>query len=157
MDKNKKKGFTLVEVLLVTLLIGLILTIVALVLFDKEAKVRDAKRISDIKAIESAMQIIKNETGTFEKAFCELGPVNVCAKMSISDLNKYLTDLAVMTDPDAPNRPCSVDNCEEQSCNYSFIQLLPEQYQILFHLEKGTNEYRGKGCYLLSESGITKL
>ncbi len=57
----KKKGFTLIELLVVIAIIGLLSTLAVVSLGTARGKARDAKRISDVKAIQTAIEMAKND------------------------------------------------------------------------------------------------
>lgn len=57
MLKNKKKGFTLIELLVVIAIIGLLATLSVVALNNARQKSRDAKRVSDIKQIQTALEL----------------------------------------------------------------------------------------------------
>lgn len=59
----KKKGFTLIELLVVIAIIGLLSTLAVVSLGTARGKARDAKRISDVKAIQTAMEMFKSDSG----------------------------------------------------------------------------------------------
>jgi len=64
MNKNKK-GFTLIELLVVIAIIGLLSTLSILALNQARARARDAKRISDIKQIQTALELYYNDRGQY--------------------------------------------------------------------------------------------
>ena len=63
--KNNKKGFTLIELLVVIAIIGLLSTLSILALNQARARARDAKRISDIKQIQTALELYYNDKGDY--------------------------------------------------------------------------------------------
>lgn len=63
--KNNKKGFTLIELLVVIAIIGLLSTLSILALNSARARARDAKRISDVKQIQTALEMYYNEMGDY--------------------------------------------------------------------------------------------
>jgi general secretion pathway protein G len=62
--KHKNNGFTLIELLIVIAIIGLLSTLAVVALSNARAKARDAKRISDIKQIQKALELYISEYGT---------------------------------------------------------------------------------------------
>jgi len=74
-----KKGFTLVELLVVIAIIGLLSTLAVVSLNSARSKAKDAKRISDIKAIQTAEEMYLSESAS-----------NPIATMTDSDLAKYI-------------------------------------------------------------------
>ena len=63
---NKNKGFTLIELLVVIAIIGVLATLLLLQLGGARAKARDAKRVSDITQIRTALeQYFDDNSGTY--------------------------------------------------------------------------------------------
>lgn len=60
-----KKGFTLIELLVVIAIIGLLSTLSVLALNSARARSRDAKRITDIKQIQTALEMYYNDAGYY--------------------------------------------------------------------------------------------
>jgi prepilin-type N-terminal cleavage/methylation domain-containing protein len=58
--KKNKKGFTLIELLVVIAIIGILSTLSVLALSSARARARDAKRISDIRQIQTALEMYYN-------------------------------------------------------------------------------------------------
>ena len=56
MNKNKK-GFTLIELLVVIAIIGLLSTLAVVALSSAREKARDSKRLSDLKQIQTALEL----------------------------------------------------------------------------------------------------
>ncbi|OGL87724.1 hypothetical protein A3I42_03380 [Candidatus Uhrbacteria bacterium RIFCSPLOWO2_02_FULL_49_11] len=52
-----RKGFTLIELLVVIAIIGLLATLAVVALNNARAKSRDAKRVSDIKQVQTALEL----------------------------------------------------------------------------------------------------
>lgn len=60
---NKNKGFTLIELLVVIAIIGVLATLLLLQLGSARAKARDAKRISDVTQIRTALEQYFDDNG----------------------------------------------------------------------------------------------
>ncbi|MCX6794580.1 MAG: prepilin-type N-terminal cleavage/methylation domain-containing protein [Candidatus Falkowbacteria bacterium] len=63
--KNNKPGFTLIELLVVIAIIGLLSTLSILALNSARARARDAKRIADVKQIQTALEMYYNDTSDY--------------------------------------------------------------------------------------------
>lgn len=57
----KSKGFTLIELLVVVAIIGILATVVLASLSSARESARDAKRLSDIKTIQTALEMYAND------------------------------------------------------------------------------------------------
>ena len=58
---KKVRGFTLIELLVVIAIIGLLSTLAVVALNNARQKARDAKRVSDIKQIQTALELYYND------------------------------------------------------------------------------------------------
>lgn len=58
---KKQKGFTLIELLVVIAIIGLLSTLAVVSLNNARQKSRDAKRVADIKQIQTALELYFND------------------------------------------------------------------------------------------------
>jgi prepilin-type N-terminal cleavage/methylation domain-containing protein len=84
--RSSQKGFTLVELLVVISIIGVLATLVLLQLGTARAKSRDAKRISDINQLRSAVeQYFEDNSGRYPEA------------ITSAELGSYMT--TIPTDP----------------------------------------------------------
>lgn len=57
MPKNYKKGFTLIELLVVVAIMALLASLAIVALNQARARARDARRVSDIKQIQTALEM----------------------------------------------------------------------------------------------------
>jgi len=62
---TNKKGFTLIELLVVIAIIGILSTLAIVALGNARARSRDAKRVSDIRQITSALELYFNDNGQY--------------------------------------------------------------------------------------------
>ncbi|MBL7057719.1 type II secretion system protein [Patescibacteria group bacterium] len=62
---KRQKGFTLIELLVVIAIIGLLSTLAVIALNNARSKSRDARRVSDIKQIQSALELYYNDANGY--------------------------------------------------------------------------------------------
>ncbi|MFA5360312.1 MAG: type II secretion system protein [Patescibacteria group bacterium] len=89
---KKQKGFTLIELLVVIAIIGLLSTLAVVALNNARMKSRDAKRISDIKQIQTALELYYNDANAY--------PATVTANGTIA--TGGVTYMAVVPSSPAP-------------------------------------------------------
>ena len=65
MKKNKKNGFTLIEIIVSLFIIGLIITIANISINKIREKGRDVKRIDNIKQIQLALEMYRRDVGSY--------------------------------------------------------------------------------------------
>lgn len=76
---KQQKGFTLIELLVVIAIIGILSSVVLASLNSARAKARDAKRMSDLKSIETALNLYYSDygsypsTGSIDNVYMDLG------------------------------------------------------------------------------------
>ena len=73
-----KKGFTLIELLVVIAIIGLLATLAVVALNNARSKSRDAKRVSDIKQAQTALELYYSDQSGYPVATGNLGSSYVC-------------------------------------------------------------------------------
>ena len=66
--KKNKKGFTLIELLVVIAIIGLLATLSVIALNTARVKARDARRVSDIKQIQTALEMYFDTNNAYPAA-----------------------------------------------------------------------------------------
>jgi general secretion pathway protein G len=65
MQKRDRKGFTLIELLVVIAIIGILSTLAVVALNSARQRSRDAKRVSDVRQIQTALELGFSETSTY--------------------------------------------------------------------------------------------
>ena len=130
--KRGQKGFTLIELLVVIAIIGILATIVMVALGGARVRARNAQRMSDIRAIQMAMEMYYdvNDWAHFTKATIPSG----------NDLDPFLYPIPV----DPINRGDYVygwtDNTadDQQFCIWARLETDPPT--LFVASEKGTRE-----------------
>ncbi len=82
--KNNKKGFTLIELLVVIAIIGLLSTLSVVALNNARQKSRDAKRVSDIKQVQTALELYFVDQNGYPSTSVTLGPGTGTTAMSLT-------------------------------------------------------------------------
>jgi type II secretion system protein G len=83
-DVMKKRGFTLMELLVVIAIIGVLAAVVLASLSAARAKARDARRLADMKSIETALDLYFTQNGTY--------PPNVNSSYSCTNCGCWAPD-----------------------------------------------------------------
>lgn len=146
---NENKGLTLVEIIIAVAVLGILATLAAVGVNNAKQKTRDNRRLEDMRLLRSAMQLVYNETGSYNENICEAG-------MRVADcrgeeLLKVVDNIQRLRDPDSKGVPCTQDFSE--GCDYAFQSINSDSYSVFFYLEEGTQGY-AKGQHVLTEQGI---
>lgn len=172
MRKNNK-GFTLIELLVVIAIIGLLSTLAVVSLNNARQKSRDAKRVSDIKSIQTALELyyVDNDSYPVGTAL-ELGEGTDCTTAcdTISSTNGIAASASgttymglIPTDPNSTGTECTGSG-DAAGCTYSYSAFQSDgttacasepcaQYEIDFYLEGATGDL-GVGSNCATEAGI---
>ena len=145
---KKAKGFTLIELLVVIAIIGLLSTLAVVALNNARQKSRDAKRVSDVKQVSTALELYFADNNGYpvaatavtlgdatHKCFDEDGLVATCDSGGT-------TYMGVVPSNPTPN-----------GANYSYTSADGSTYSITFTLE-GTTGGLSSGAHTASPSGI---
>jgi prepilin-type N-terminal cleavage/methylation domain-containing protein len=157
---KQKKAFTLIELLVVIAIIGLLATISIVALSNARSRARDARRLSDIKQLQTAIEMYYQYNGYY--------PQYIANTRCNANVNNSLNDLIVSglmskvpTDPDyktSTPRQCYEYMGIGQVSNYSFTSgwfcngksRTDYQWTLLFSLEGDNSEF-----FRLTNSGGT--
>ncbi len=111
----KKRGFTLIELLVVIAIIGILAGIIMASLTSAKARARDAKRITDIKTIQLALELYYNDNLFF--------PSNIYAASCSSSVtpNCGLAPLYISVMPSDPNYTTTCSDGYTQASCYKYV------------------------------------
>lgn len=163
--KQQSAGFTLIELLLTVSIIGLLSSIVVVSVGVMRSKSRDARRISDIKQIQTSLEAYWNLRNSYpvSPGNNPLGSANariLCildngqAGFQVANTNNcattFLNPVAANVTPNGANYiyTSTLNNaaCNAEPCN---------QYSVAFRLESGAGTFPS-GAYALTQTGITR-
>ncbi|MDD3711445.1 MAG: carboxypeptidase-like regulatory domain-containing protein [Patescibacteria group bacterium] len=103
-NKFNKSGFTMIELLVVVVIVGLLFTLSVVSLQNARVNARDAKRVADIKQIQFGLELYYRDQGEYPE--------------SIDDNIAY-NDIVYLSKTPTPPTP-SDGNCSEIDNNYSY-------------------------------------
>lgn len=123
LNANNKKAFTLIELLVVVAIIGLLATLSAGALGEARSRSRDAKRVSNIKQIHTALELYFNEKGSYPT--------------STSGIEDYMKNI-----PTAPTPPDG--SCTANQNSYTYNQdLNGDSYHLTYCLGRSVGRLNG--------------
>jgi prepilin-type N-terminal cleavage/methylation domain-containing protein len=143
-----KKGFTLVELLVVIAIIGVLSTLAVVSLNNAREKSRDAKRVSDIKQVQTALELyFADQNGYPAGAALVLGGASA-GTLSSAGLTATGSGTGTTYMGQVPS------NATPGGADYVFTQLSSGlSYQITFTLEGQTGGLSANG-HTATPSGI---
>lgn len=97
--KKNKQGFTLIELLVVIAIIGLLSTLSIVALNQARARSRDARRIADVKQIQTALEMYYNDMGNY--------PASLTAGSNIATGSIIYMDIVPKPPVPADNAVCT--------------------------------------------------
>jgi prepilin-type N-terminal cleavage/methylation domain-containing protein len=145
MAKHHYPGFTLIELLVVIAIIGLLSTLSVLALNAARARSRDAKRISDVQQLQTALEMYYNDINDYPLAASMSPGMSIAANGTI-----YLKKI--------PTPPTPVDGCTsmtQTSYAYSYLSTGNiDSYSITYCLGATVNGVTGNTPQTASPVGI---
>jgi type II secretion system protein G len=173
MIKINKKGFTLIELLVVIAIIGLLSTLAVVSLNNARAKSRDAKRVADIKQVQTALELYYTENSNYPNCIGGVGACTVDGNELGVDITK-ITDNATIngaatsvtymgTVPADPSDLANGSECDNAvvgalaaACNARYVIVDDNNYYIVFYLE-GTAGSLDSGRNCANEGGVSSV
>jgi prepilin-type N-terminal cleavage/methylation domain-containing protein len=129
---KRNKGFTLIELLVVIAIIGLLSTLAVVALNNARAKARDAVRVSNIKQIQTALEMYYQDANGYPSA----------AAMPTSLATGGNTYMGTVPTNPSPG-----------GSTYTYTSSGGTSYTITFTLESGTGGL-GTGLHSATPSGL---
>lgn len=148
--QRKSTGFTIVELLIVIVVIGILAAITIVAYNGVQAKARDSARIAKVKSISKAIELYHADNGRYPQILDGVGWETTCGSQTDSwghcDRNKILADtLATYTKID----PVSLSDATQGNYYYHYTSQATDNYQtygLMVYLEG--NSGAGDGGYV---------
>lgn len=145
MKSMNKKGFTLIELLVVIAIIGLLSTLAVVALGSAREKARDSKRLSDLKQVQTALELYYTDQNAY--------PIAVAPGGVLGSANYICLD-ADGFEPaaDCANPYMGLVPTDPGSFDYTYVSADGSTYSITGELEGDVNGLNG--AITASPSGI---
>jgi len=107
--RNKNKGFTLIEMLVVIAVIGLLAALILVGLSSFRTRGRDTRRIADVKEIQNGLELYYMKSGEYPQQTSDMGEdkdvrAQIWNNLRTTLLNAGLGINEIPQDPTAPSR-----------------------------------------------------
>lgn len=146
-DQTEERGFTLVELIGVIAVIGVLTLITAFTLQTSRQKFRDAKRIADVKQVQTALEFYYADQSSYpaapQSAFGTGAPISLCSNGGFKATCAPTDTVYIVRMPEDPG-----------SNTYVYTQAAGGTgYAISFSLESGVGPLK-KGAHIADPYGI---
>ena len=136
-NTNNNKGFTLIELLVVIAIIGILATLAIVSLTTARSSSRDAKRIADLKQLQTALELYYNDYGSYPTVLSDL-----------SSTTKYLETI--------PTAPTPADgDCTATSNSYIYNTSYDRSSYSIHTCIGGNTSSLTKGLVVASQNGLS--
>jgi general secretion pathway protein G len=152
MKRSPSKGFTLIELLVVIAIIGLLSTLAVVALNSARQRSRDAKRVSDIRQIQTALELGFSESNNYPTETATiLGDANndvLCNNGGVATFQADTTGCTTIYMGLVPTNPTP------NGASYTYTSASNSgTYSITFSLEGATGQL-GAGANCANQNGI---
>ncbi|MCD8484272.1 prepilin-type N-terminal cleavage/methylation domain-containing protein [Candidatus Woesebacteria bacterium] len=152
-------GFTFIELLVVTVIIGVLASVVMVSFVSSSEHTRDARRKKDLAALQAALEVYKLNTGAYPShTLCNAAATwPGCRTPWIPGMNDdYISELP--QDP-RQNATTFIGNSDEPEYTYNYIRTSETSYHLLTRLENVDDDlvngdefgYTGEGIYVVTQ------
>jgi type II secretion system protein G len=121
------RGFTLIELLVVIAIIGLLSTLSVVALNNAREKARNARRVADIKQVQTALELFYNDNNAYPSS------IDFSGTGQIHSATTSITYMTIVPSNPAPRAdgPCT-------NSNYTYTRPSASSYYIYYCLSEAT-------------------
>lgn len=150
MKKINQKGFTLIELLVVIAIIGLLSTMAVVSLNNARIKARDARRVSDIKQIQTALEMFFTDKNDYPAG------ASTAAAMTLLEDAGYMAAVPTNPTPNGSAYTYEVCNSDGTCCgsNTAVTSGFRSSYTLSYQLEQGAGGGMLEGYHCATPAGI---
>ncbi|OQX71636.1 hypothetical protein B6D52_00775 [Candidatus Parcubacteria bacterium 4484_255] len=151
--QNRKKGFTLIELLVVVAIMGMLAALAVVALNNARQRARDARRVSDIKQIQTALELYFLDSDMYPvantatliggKCLDDTGFVDNCGNGTV-----YMT-----TVPTNPRPYQDHDECTGNYTDYFYSRNSAQSYSLNYCVGGDIGDV-GAGSHVATPAGI---
>lgn len=135
---KKGEGFTLIELLVVVAIIGLLSTLSMVALNSARMKSRDARRVADIKQIQTALELLYAEKSSYPSSIAPGGNISTSSVIYMGII---------------PSNPLPWTDGGCHNSNYAYTFMNANSYNIWYCLGASTGGI-APGAHVATPSGI---
>lgn len=153
---RNKKGFTLIELLVVIAIIGLLATIAVVALNSARTSSRDAKRIADIRQVQTGLELYFNESTSYVDCAVSTRISAIDGCTAASGILTYIAGIDNIYDPSAGKAgTLCAEGGSDTTCDYAY-QVIGDDfadYAMYFYLEDQSGSF-DEGLHKATSAGI---
>lgn len=157
--KNKtKKGFTLIELLVVVAIMGLLAALAIVALNQARAKARDARRVSDIKQIQTALELYYLDNNEYPDKEGDTS-TNIIEDKCLSSTNGFKDACAgTVYMAELPSNPLPRVDGSCTDTEYTYVPDVTTGHNLSYHISYCLGSATGdlaSGPHIATPAGLT--
>jgi len=153
-DQKSQAGFTLIELLVVIAIIGMLATLAVVSLNNARTKSRDARRVADIRQIQTALELYFSDNDTYPGSSATSLGIDAYQVMCDDGGDGWADVVAncaggIVYMGDVPTDPQNASQGKE----YTYVSPAGDDYTMVFELEEGIGSL-GAGLHTATATGV---